>query len=491
MRYFFSAIFLMMAQYCCAQLAPLTVEKIMRDPKWMGVSPSNYRWSQDSKTLFFDWNPENKEESVLYKISTKGEKVLKAADTEKEIADAQPYSLNTAGTFGLLEKKGDVYLKDIKNDKVTRMTNTVESESNPVFLINGDVVFERDKNLFEINIKTAAITQLSNFIEGEKPVKKDKELSQQDKWLKTEQADVFDIIKKKNADEDKAEKEKVKNDLPKPLHEIYTNKKYLSAITISPTGKYISYKLTTVAGDNHNTIVPNYVTKSGYTEDIGGRTKVGQQPRTSESYIFDVNRDTVYAMQTATIEGIKELPDYLKDYPKALDSLKKKNADRPVNVSSVIWNDNGTTPVVVATSLDNKDRWILKLNVETGKFSTIDRQRDEAWVGGPGIDGYDVGNVGWIDNNRLYYQSEATGYSHLYLVNVATGDKKQVTSGHWEVQTLQLSTDKKEFYFTANKEHPGITNFYKISSNGGPITQLTNLQGLNRITLSPDEKYLA
>ncbi|MET4081028.1 dipeptidyl aminopeptidase/acylaminoacyl peptidase [Pedobacter sp. UYP30] len=491
MKYFLPAIFLFMAQYCSAQLAPLTVEKIMRDPKWMGVAPSNYRWSQDSKTLYFDWNPENKDKTALYEVSQKTEKIAKAKETENEIADAEPYSLNTSGTFGLLEKKGDIYLKEIKHNKITRLTNTLERESNPVFLINGDVVFEKDKNLFEVNTKTAEIKQLSNFINEDKPVKKDKELSQQDQWLKKEQTDLFDVIKKKNAEEAKAAKEKAKSDLRKPLHEIYTNKKYLSDITISPNGKYITYKLTTFAGGNRNTIVPNYVTKSGYTEDISGRTKVGEQLSTSQSYIFDIGRDSVYAMQTASITGIKDLPDYLKDYPKALDSLKKKNADRSVNISSVMWNDNATTAVVVATSSDNKDRWILKLNIETGKFSTIDRQRDEAWIGGPGIDGYDEGNVGWIDNARFYYQSEATGYSHLYVANVATGDKKQLTSGNWEVQTLQLSKDKKDFYFTANKAHPGITNFFKIRSNGGDIVQLTNLDGLNRITLSPDEKTLA
>lgn len=35
------------------QLAPLTVEKIMRDQRWIGVSPSGFHWSADSKTLFF------------------------------------------------------------------------------------------------------------------------------------------------------------------------------------------------------------------------------------------------------------------------------------------------------------------------------------------------------------------------------------------------------------------------------------------------------
>ena len=50
-------------------LTPLTVEKIMRDPKWMGVSPSNISWSDDSKSVFFNWNPEKEEQDPTYKIT--------------------------------------------------------------------------------------------------------------------------------------------------------------------------------------------------------------------------------------------------------------------------------------------------------------------------------------------------------------------------------------------------------------------------------------
>lgn len=51
------------------QLAPLTVEKIMRDPKWIGVAPSNVNWSDDSKQLYFSWNPENNSGDSLYTIT--------------------------------------------------------------------------------------------------------------------------------------------------------------------------------------------------------------------------------------------------------------------------------------------------------------------------------------------------------------------------------------------------------------------------------------
>ncbi|MDQ1140873.1 hypothetical protein [Pedobacter agri] len=60
------------------QIAPLTVEKIMRDPKWMGTSPTNFRWTADSKTLYFNWNPDNKAKEELFKISNSSHKTCKS-----------------------------------------------------------------------------------------------------------------------------------------------------------------------------------------------------------------------------------------------------------------------------------------------------------------------------------------------------------------------------------------------------------------------------
>lgn len=475
------------------QIAPLSVDKIMRDPKWMGVAPSNYRWTADSKTLYFNWNPENKAKEELFKVSASSTKPTKAVDKEDEKLLSLNYVYNKGNTMGLAEKSGDIYLQNFKTNKETRLTNTLERESNPVFLTNGNIVFQKEDNLYEINFQSAETRQLTNFVKGKKASKAEGKISEQDKWLKAEQTDLFDIIKKRNAES----KDRPRNGRgrfaadTKSLKEIYTEEKFLNGQTISPDGHFITYKLTVPAQNNHNTIVPNYVTSSGYTEDIPGRAKVGENESTSQNFIYDTQKDSVYVIQTATIPGIKDLPDYLKDYPKALEEAKKKNEDRNVNLFGPIWNESGSTGIMIAVSTDNKDRWILKLDAFTGKLSLVNRQRDEAWIAGPGIGGYYSGNVGWIDNNRFYFQSEATGYSHLYVANVNTGDQKQLTSGKWEVQTLKLSKDKSTFYFTANKEHPGITNFFKIGVNGGEPIQITSMKGLNEITLSPDEKWIA
>lgn len=147
---------------------------------------------------------------------------------------------------------------------------------------------------------------------------------------------------------------------------------------------------------------------------------------------------------------------------------------------------------MTAYSIDNKDRWILSLEAKEGKLKLIDRQRDNAWIGGPGIDSWDAkNNIGWIDNETVFFQSEATGFSHLYTFNIVSGKKQQLTQGNWEVQTVKLSTNKKTFYFTANMEHPGVKDFYRLPVSGGAPEKLTTMKGANEVTLSPDEKWLA
>src|SRR5206468_12328887 len=107
-----------------------------------------------------------------------------------------------------------------------------------------------------------------------------------------------------------------------------------------------------------NTIVPNYITESGFTAEILGRTKVGVPASTSESFIYDREKDTILIIKTDQVPGITDPPDYLKDYP-SLDSTRKKNELRNVTISRVYWNDDGTNAVVEILSEDNKDRWIM------------------------------------------------------------------------------------------------------------------------------------
>ena len=463
----------------------------MRDPKWIGTSPSGVRWSDDSKKIYFNWNPQAADRDSLFAVTTTNLKPAGVGIEENKLLAAGDGAWNKSHTLKVFAKYGDLFLSNLKTGKIIQLTNTTDRESSPDFSEDGSsVLFIRNNNLYSLKLNGGSLVQLTNFVRTAAPKKDKTDDSKQDKWLKDQQLELFDIIKKN----DRTEKEETasRNTLqPKKLKELVIGDARVSDVQLSPDGRYISYTLVRSPKDE-NTIVPDYVTASGYTEDIQNRTKVGGPQSSYETCMFDKQRDTIYKIITKDIPGIKDLPDYVKDYPRQLEERKKLNEDRKVIVYGPYWSDDGKNAAVVVTALDNKDRWIMKLDPLTGKLNLLDRQRDEAWVSGPGISGYyEPGTVGWADNTHFYFQSEATGYSHLYVADVVNGTKKQLTSGSWEVQTLQLSSDKKTFYFTANIDHPGVGDFYRIPAGGGAPVKLTSMKGGNDVTLSPDEKWLA
>ena len=199
----------------------------------------------------------------------------------------------------------------------------------------------------------------------------------------------------------------------------------------------------------------------------------------------------MFAIKTDSIPGIRDLPDYVKDYPQKFEQQIKEPPARPVVIGDISWSPNGTYAILDIRSQDNKDRWLMMFDPKAAKLKLIDRQRDEAWIGGPGTGGFSGTNTGWITENTFWFQSEITGYSHLYTVNVENGEKKALTSGKYEVQQAELSKDKKYFYITTNEVHPGEQQFYRLPVTGGKAERITTMTGANQVTISPDEKYIA
>jgi dipeptidyl aminopeptidase/acylaminoacyl peptidase len=330
--------------------------------------------------------------------------------------------------------------------------------------------------------------QLTNFQKSPKEDKKDI-LTPQELWLKNDQLRNMEVLRTRKQKRDSAEAAQKAIPKEKELRPIYFEDKFVTGLTVSPDGRFVTYRLFKQAVNAKNTIIPNYVTESGYTQDIPGRTKVGAPLGTSELFVFDREKDTVIPVKADQLPGIADPTDYSKDYK--ADTSKKKPGNRPVVFLGPYWNEKGTRAVVEIYSADNKDRWITLLDASTAKLKVLDRQRDEAWIGGPGTTQFNRIPNRWVNDSTYWFQSEATGYSHLYKVNVNTGIKTQLTSGKFEVQQAELSGTKKYFYIITNEVHPGEQQFYRMSVNGGVRERITTMTGANQVTVSPDEKYLA
>jgi dipeptidyl aminopeptidase/acylaminoacyl peptidase len=457
----------------------------MRDPKWIGTSPSNPFWNADNSKLFFYWNPEKAPSDSLYYISSENKIPVKATATEKQsVVNANEVVYNIDRTGFVYEKNGDIFYNQIKPAKTITVTQTEETESNPQFSFREkEIVYTNDENLFSWNITTGETRQLTNFRTDED--QKEKKVSAEDEWLQKDQLKYMQVLRERKEKKDAAELyDSIHN--TNILKKINIDDKTIRNLSISPDGKFISYVLYKSPGKRQSTIVPNYVTESGFTTDIRGREKVGEPQGTSQFFIYDTKDDTIFEIKTDSIEGIRDLPEFVKDYPTEFEKRKKENAPRKVNFVSAKWSPGGNNLVLDIRSQDHKDRWLMRWTPAAGKLQLLDHQHDSAWIGGPGIQ-----STGWIDENNFWFQSEATGYSHLYSVNVETGKKKTYTSGKYEVLDAKLSNDKKYFYLSTNELEPAQHHYYRLRIADSKTEKITAMEGGNEVTISPNEKEIA
>ena len=420
----------------------------------------------------------------------------KVSPTDRRRLPTAPFgAYNQTYTQRLFERQGDLFLLDIKSGSTRQLTNTVETETDVVFSGDGQrAVFRRNgTNLFSTDLSTGQLIQLTDFRTGESP--STPKLTDEEKFLKQDQLRLSTVLSERRAKKDEGERIS-KADRPPHPKAVYLNGRQLANLQVSPDGTFVTYRLTKPATNAKLAQVPNYVTESGYTEEISARTKVGAPQATQDFFVYNVGRDTVWSVNVRSIPGIYDQPDYLKAAGTVKPDTAKKA--RPVVVNGPVWSADGKLCVVVVRSVDYKDRWIMRLDPSAGPAKTprltlLDRQHDDAWVGGPGIGStVSTGNMSFLtDNQTLWFQSEADGYSHIYTVNVLTNEKKQLTSGKFEVQQVQLSKDKTHFFLQTNEVHPGEQHYYRMAVTGGERTRLTTMTGANDVTLSPDETRMA
>jgi dipeptidyl aminopeptidase/acylaminoacyl peptidase len=476
--------------YAQERSSDLSIPQIMQGERFVGYLPENIRWGADSRTVYFSWNPEQDTLRSLYKVTLDQRNPQKVSLSEQREMPASDGVYNDDHSLMVYEKNGDIFLLRVADQSVSKITNTVDREYDPVFSSDAQkIIFTRNANLFAWSIRDGSLQQLTHFIKGQPS--EEKEQPDYKQWLEEDQLEMFDILAERKATRELEEQREEALEPERPL-EIYVGEKTVSDISISPDMRFVTYRLTQ-SPDSERTDVPDYVTESGFTEDIRARSKVGAPQSTYEFGIYDIKEDTSYMLETKQIPGIYDKPEFLREYHTGDSAYSEQYEDlREVLIQGPFYSEAGKA-VVVVRSLDNKDRWIMQLNPADASLSLLDRQHDEAWIAGPGIPWYIFGenNLGWLDNENFWFQSEESGYSHLYTLNVNTGKKKALTSGDFEVTDLILSQDKKTFYLVTSEESPFVRHLYRMPAKGGRMTKLTERAGNHEVALSPDEKYWA
>ncbi|MCH8535260.1 MAG: prolyl oligopeptidase family serine peptidase [Flavobacteriaceae bacterium] len=464
------------------QSQEIELKTIMQDPSWIGVSPSLVGWDEQGEHLLFSDRHETSSTDSLYQINIKTSEIKKIHRNKAFVASQEKHLYNAKRSKRVHTFQNQLQIYHIKKGKTETLLELPNAIHQAKFLNDDELIFRMQNNVFVYQLKQGKLKQLTSIKTGNKNGAK-KEKNAQEEWLEKENLKLLTEVNKQKQEEknQKQARQKAQSN----TYEFYLGDWNLRDLSTA-SNKESAYLVLQKSGQANPTKVPNYIDASGYTENLNTRPKVGQANSTYQLHYYDFQKDTVQEIEL-DLPGKDQLPKFTEDYP----DKDWSNWQRRLSYSAPTYNDQGNLAIMDVRSADNKHRWIVLLN--GNQAEVLDHQEDEAWIGGPGINSYGgSGVLGWLPNQEeVYFQSEASGYSHLHTVNVNSKEKKQLTQGNFEVFDPQVSANGKFWYFTSSEEHPGVRHFYKMPIKGGEALQITNLRGSNLGQLSPDEKQLA
>jgi dipeptidyl aminopeptidase/acylaminoacyl peptidase len=474
----------------------LTIDNVMRGPELVGYEPRAVRWSADSQRVYFQWKqaaePREKEFDT-YTVNRDGSGLRKLSEEEARNAPPTAGEISKDKKLTLFTSEGDIFIYDHAANKRRQITDTADLESNARFTKDQRrIYFTRSGNLFVMSLDTGSLVQKTDIRAagsaaaggGQQAARGSGQQrgTESQEFLKKEERELIDSVRRRARQREEQEERRKREDPRKSLQ--LQARQSVTVLHLTPDEKYVVAAVNETGEGAKNTIVPNYVTESAYTEDIPARSKVGDSQSRARLAVLSVETGEVKWVD----HGLKApAPEPGPESPQQQSSARQATAERDVLLFQPVWSEDGSKAIVQARSADNKDRWIMALDPATGKTRVITAMRDDAWIGGPG-----AFTAGWMrDNQRIYFQSERDGYAHLYTVSYDGGEPQQLTSGKWEVTGVQLSADKSKFYLTTSEVHPGERHLYVMAAEGGERVKLTSSPGNNQAFVSPDEKALA
>lgn len=475
----------------------MTMEQAMAHPDWLGRQPELAYWSADSQALIYQRKQAGNEIRDWFvrpiSGSDNGSKV-ELIDLDNIGAPDQVFSADgrlVAWTF-----EGNVFVKNLQDQQIRQLTRTHDRRQSLQFLSGNRLAWRQGWDFYAVDLATGQLSQLASLKTEAAP----KAPQVADNYLAKEQHKLiaFIALEQKNAADAYAQKQALhqQNDAV-ANRPVYLGKdKQIGDAALSPDGSKIVLALSDKSSWNDaRDIMPNYITASGDIAAQPVRRRVhDQKPEPEQFFLIDLKAATATELKQEVLSGFDEdvlasvKAENAKREGKSYKSEKKARAIGLINdwswdQSAIRWNKDGSQVAMMLKAWDNKDRWLVTVDLAKAKLQEQHRLHDDAWIN------YDFNNFGWAFDNQLYYLSEESGYSHLY-VKALNGKAKKLTSGTFEVSQPQLSKDGRTVYFRANMQHPGIYNVHKVALDSGEQTTLTQLTGNLTFKLSPDEQQL-
>jgi dipeptidyl aminopeptidase/acylaminoacyl peptidase len=445
---------------------------IMRGPETVGREPSQVRWTPDGRWIYFSWLPPGtdwRENTKPYRIRPE------AGATPEAVTEAHADSMAPLFAGGVrtrdgkrryVSSNGDLWMIELPAGTMRRLTRTTATEQVASLSVDERrLFFQQGGNLYALTLADGFVEQLTDIRTGTAP-DTSRRTPPQRAAMERDQRDLLEVIRDGvRADSLRRVQGARRDSMALPI--TWLGREWrLRTATIAPSGRHaLVIAIQSATPEARNTIVPNFVTSSGYTEDINSRSKVGD----SEGK----QRVALLTIATGKLQWLRPIPG---------DSSDTFGA-----VGDEGWNDAGAAVLVQADTRDYTRRVLSKIEVDSARLTVIEDHADSAWVGGP------CGScAGWLPGDGgIWFANESSGYAHLYAVDIHGGHRRALTTGRWEVLQAALSSGRDRFHLTTNEGSPYEQHFYTMALDGSNRQRLTSGIGGHSVTLSPDGRLMA
>ncbi|HEY2144522.1 MAG TPA: prolyl oligopeptidase family serine peptidase [Steroidobacteraceae bacterium] len=490
----------------CAAAAALqsgiSLEKILADPDWIGPPVREAYWSADGRAVYYSLKRPGSPILDLHRIEL-GKGKDEVVDAAAMSGADGPAVYDRAGKRAAFVRNHDIFVRDLSSGRLMQITRTPQSEGSPRFSADGRLLSFRVANDWFIHDFGSGVTAPTAVVKAEK----DPNAPPAADDLRDLQLRTFSTLKKLHDDAEtvrKHEEALQKADVTRAAPPFYLGDDVsISDTQLSPDGRWMMVITQPKAhAKGKEGQLTRYVTESGYEEFEKEHLRVGRNPPAPQSLVLlNLVDHTAHTLSTDKLPGIFDDPlqsvreenakarPQVKQEPAAAGVEKKARGvvainDEPDGLSGrVIWSDDGGAVAVQLYSIDHKDRWIASVDLANYVLISQHRLSDAAW-----IESFD--DFGWLNDDRtLWYQSEESGYAHLYI-KALNGEPRPLTRGQFEVSSPQLSADGRWFYVLSNAVAPYSYDVYRVASSGGALQRLTQLQGVEGADLDRSGKRL-
>lgn len=277
---------------------------------------------------------------------------------------------------------------------------------------------------------------------------------------------------------------------------------------VSPDGKQILYRtnfnlyvIDLGTGHSHQLTTDGTATLMNgeldwvYPEELDLSTAAWWSPDSKHiAYMqFDVSHEMMYPHADLLKERAVSEPERFPQAgtPNALVKLgiiaasggetQWMNVGSTVNtlLARVVWLPDSERIAVERLTRVQDELDLLFCDTKTGEARPILHEQSKTWIN---VSAAPAGVSGAVDYNLYFFKtkpeflwtSERSGFRHIYRYSDKGAMLGQITSGDWEVKTIDAVDEAKgRIYYTSSEESPLETQFYSVGFSGGERTQLT------------------